>query len=165
MAVGRVRTVVARQRCSRDRSVGVLKKGKMDSSAPTCTKHTLQVQARVALAHKDVEKEVHCALPAERLGELGRILSVQRGPEASGPALPCAWFALARLLTDAGVQHRLQSPACTCYSLVEYSVAFTSVCFALSSASPTRLLRNTLLRNTLLRSRLLRSRLLRSLVS
>ena len=36
----------------RDQLVGVLKEGKMDSSAPTCFKHILQDQARVAHASK-----------------------------------------------------------------------------------------------------------------
>ena len=58
------------------------------------------------------------------------------------PALSCAWFALARLLMDARVQHRLWSTACKGHCLVGYSAASTSVCFALSSASPTRLLRS-----------------------
>ena len=35
-----------------DQLVGVLKEGKMDSSAPTCFKHILQDQARVAHASK-----------------------------------------------------------------------------------------------------------------
>lgn len=58
----------------RDQLVGVLKEGKMDSSAPTCFNHILQDQARVAHARlKDDETVVHCALPAERLDELKKI--------------------------------------------------------------------------------------------